>query len=322
MKKTNFFLLLFLIIIFLNSCSTTKNENNKFYGNVDIRTVSLAFRVSGKITKINFDEGQNVKKGDILAKLDDSTYKAYLNEIRANIKAQRAIVDKYKKGYRQENIKKAKATLIQKEISLKKAKTDLSRNKILLKKKSISQQKYDDIKEIYDNSQAMYDYAKNDYELLLNGYEKEDLENAIAKLEALNAQEKLKEIALSDTVLYAPYNGTVLTRIYEVGSIVNASTPLIQLAKSDEYWVRSYMSEEYLGKIKPGMNAKIYTDSSNKVYNGVVSFISSIAEFTPKSVQTEDLRTDLVYRFRIVIKDFDQNIRQGMPVTIKFDNID
>ncbi|RXJ87587.1 HlyD family efflux transporter periplasmic adaptor subunit [Arcobacter sp. CECT 8985] len=320
MKNLLYITTFFSIILIFNGCTKDKQEN-KFYGNVDVRTVSLGFRVSGKIEKIFFDEGNVVKKGQVLAVLDDSLYKQNLNNISAQIKAQESNVIKLKNGYRKEDINKAKATLAQRKVAMKKAKIDLERNTKLLQKKSISQQKYDDIKLVYDNAKALYDYAKSSYNLLKNGYRKEDIDTASAKLQSLKAQKQIKQINLNDTILKAPTNGTILTRIHEEGSIVNASTPVIQLAKSDEYWIRSYMSEKYLGKIKPGMKATVYTDSSNKKYHATVSFISAVAEFTPKSVQTEDLRTDLVYRFRLILNDYDDKIRQGMPVTIKFDNI-
>lgn len=320
MNKLHYLILLTILTIF-SGCLKNDNEETKFYGNVDIRTVSLAFRVGGKIENINFDEGQKVKKGELLAKLDDSMYQEYLNEINAQIEVAKANLEKLQNGYRVENIDMAKATLTQKEILMNKAYKDLQRNTQLLKNNSISKQKHDDIKEVYDSNKAAYEYAKNNLELLKNGYEKEDIQVATAQLKALEAQKKLKEINLNDTNLYAPVDGTILTRIYEEGSIVNASTPILQLAKNDEYWIRAYINEKYLGKISTGMKAKIYTDSSSKAYEGVVSFISSVAEFTPKNVETQELRTDLVYRFRIVVKNFDDGLKQGMPVTIKFDDI-
>lgn len=321
MKNYFFYSIILLILSSSFSGCINNNDETKFYGNVDIRTVSLGFRVGGKIESINFDEGQNVKKGEVLAKLDDSLYKEYLNEIEAEIEGAKANLNKLQTGYRPENIEMANATLLQKEISLNKAKKDFQRNQSLLRNNSISKQQYDNIKEVYDNAKASYEYAKSNLELLKSGYEKSDIDSAIAKLKALEAQKNLKKINLDDTILYAPSNGVILTRAYETGSIVNASVPVIEMAKNDEYWIRSYMSEKFLGKIHPQMKAKIYTDSSNKTYEGEVSFISSIAEFTPKSVQTEDLRTDLVYRFRIIIKDFDKKLKQGMPVTIKFDEL-
>lgn len=233
---------------------------------------------------------------------------------------QKAKIAKLEKGYRKEEINKAKANLLQNEVQKNKLKKDYERALNLYKRKSLSEQEYDNIKSTYEVSKANYLYAKSSLEMLENGYEKEDLLGAKAQLQDLLAQKKLKKISLEDTILRSPTNGTVITRVYETGSIVNASQSIMQIAKDDEFWVRSYMSEKYLGTINVGQEATIYTDNGS-TYKGVVSFISPLAEFTPKSVQTEELRTDLVYRYRIVLKDFDDKIRQGMPVSITFKNI-
>ena len=313
------FLLSTLFITLMTGCLEQKSNENKFYGNVDVRTVSLGFRVSGKIKNIYFEEGENIKKGEVIASIDDSLYKEYINQTNAQIEVQKAKIQKLEKGYRTEEIAKANALLLEKEVALKKSQIDLKRHEELLSSKAISQQKYDDIKAIYENASALYLYAKSSLDLLKNGYEKEDILAAKAQLEYLISQKNQHEINLEDTKIYAPSNGTLLTRVYEPGSIVNSSQVVIEMAKEDQYWVRSYMSERYLGYIKQGMKALVYTDSNTKkAYEGIVSFISPLAEFTPKNVQTEELRTDLVYRFRIILKKHDDMIRQGMPVTIKF----
>ena len=282
----------------------------------------MGFRVSGKIKNISFEEGEKIKKGDVIASLDDTLYKEYINQTNAQIEVQKAKIQKLEKGYRQEEIAKAKALLQEKEVALKKAQSDLNRHEELLASNSISQQNYDDIKAIYENAYALYLYAKSSLDLLNNGYEKEDILASKAQLDYLISQKNQQVINLQDTKIYAPSNGTLLTRVYEPGSIVNSSQVVIEMAKDDQYWVRSYMSERYLGNIKQGMKALVYTDSrKDKAYEGMVSFISPLAEFTPKSVQTEDLRTDLVYRFRIILQEHDDMIRQGMPVTITFPNL-
>lgn len=313
----------FITLFFINGCFEEKAAEEKFYGNVDVRTVSLAFRVSGKIKKIYFEEGEKVKQGDVVASLDDALYQEYIKQTDAQIEMQKAKIEKLEKGYRKEEIAKAEALFLEKEVALKKARIDLERHEELLSTRSISQQKYDDIKAVYDNAKALYLYAKSSLDLLKHGYEKEDLLAAKAQLDYLLSQKNQQEINLYDTKIYAPSNGTLLTRVHEPGSIVNSSQVVIEMAKNDHYWVRSYMSERYLGLIKEGMKALVYTDSrEGKAYEGTVSFISPLAEFTPKSVQTEELRTDLVYRFRIILKEHDEMIRQGMPVTIAFPDLD
>ena len=312
----------FMTLFFINGCLEQKEKEEKFYGNVDVRTVSLGFRVSGKIKHIYFEEGERIKQGDVIASLDDNLYKEYVKQVNAQIEVQKAKIQKLEKGYRKEEIKKAKALLLEKEVALKKAQSDLNRQKELLASHSISQQTYDDLNAAYENANALYLYAKSSLDLLKNGYEKEDILAAKAQLEYLMAQKNQQEINLQDTKIYAPSNGTLLTRVYEPGSIVNSSQVVVEMAKDDQYWVRSYMSERYLGIIKQGMKALVYTDSNKgKAYEGIVSFISPLAEFTPKNVQTEELRTDLVYRFRIILKEHDDMIRQGMPVTIKFPHL-
>lgn len=317
MKKIILFLP--LCLIYFTGCFQEKKET-KFYGNVDVRTVSLAFRVSGRVDTLNFDEGQKLKKGDIIATIENSIFKENLKQMDAQIKLQEIQIQKLEKGYRIEEIEKAKAKLAEVKSNLDKTNKDFQRAQILFKSNSISEQSYDNTKAQALDLQAQYDYAKNSLELLQNGYEKEDILSAKATLESLKAQRNILQINYDDTILYSPVDGTIITKVYESGSIINSSQTIVEIAKNDEYWVRSYLNEKYLGIVKEGMKAIIKTDS-NKTYEGVVSFISPLAEFTPKTVQTEDLRTDLVYRFRIIVKNVDDNLKQGMPVTISFPEI-
>lgn len=317
MKKL--FLFLPLCLIYFTGCYQDKKET-KFYGNVDVRTVSLAFRVSGRLETLNFDEGEKLKKGDTIATIENSIFKENLNQINAQINLQEVQIQKLEKGYRNEEIEKAKAKLSEVKANLDRVNKDFQRAQTLFKSNSISEQSYDNTKSQALDLQAQYDYAKSSLELLQHGYEKEDILSAIATLDSLKSQRNILQINYNDTILYSPVDGTIITKVYEPGSIVNSSQTIVEIAKSDEFWVRSYLAEKYLGVVKAGMKAVITTDS-NKTYEGVVSFISPLAEFTPKTVQTEDLRTDLVYRFRIIINNVDDNLKQGMPVTITFPQI-
>ncbi len=321
MKKLLLFIFTLIITIYFSGC-LKKDTETRFYGNVDLRTVSLGFRVSGKIQDLYFDEGQKVKKGELLAKIDDDLYKENLNQIQAQIKIQKIQIEKLKNGYRIEDIKKAQATANKALVTFKKAQKDLNRYEELLRTNSVSKQNFDDIKLVFDSAKADLDLANTQLEELKNGYRKEDIQTAYAQLESLQVQEKQAQIHLNDTNLYSPNNGTVLTRAYEVGSIISQGTPIFELALDKEFWVRSYIDEKYLGQIKPNMKAKVYTDSTDHAYNARVSFISAQAEFTPKNVQTQELRTQLVYRVRLIIEDADDKIRQGMPVTIEFDGVE
>ena len=317
MQRKILFIVSLLSLLLLGGCDTAKDKVIKFYGNVDVRTVSLAFQVPGRMNTINFEEGQKVKKGDVIATLDAALYKEQLAQIDAQVEVQKAKLAKLQKGYRVEEIQKARANMNAKKALFKNAQKKLHRYKKLIVTKATSQERYDSVETAYERANALYMYAKSSFKLLENGYEKEDIAAAKAELDALLAQKNQRQLELDYTTLYAPSNGMILTRIHEVGSIINESSIVVELAKEDAYWVRSYMSEKYLGRIKQGMEALVYTDSGGR-YKGVVSFISPLAEFTPKSVQTEELRTDLVYRFRIILHSYDTMIKQGMPVTIEF----
>lgn len=322
MKKTIISIFPIIILIFFTGC-LKKEDETKFYGNVDLRTVSLAFRVSGKIKNLHFDEGQKVKEGELLAKLEDDIYIQALKNIQAQIKMQKAQITKLEKGYRKEEIAAAKATYEKSLVALKKAKTDLDRYKELNKTKSISKQTFDDYNFSYEDAKSQTDLAQSQYEQMKNGYQIEDIEVAKAQLESLKAQEEEALIHLEDTKLFSVSDGTILTRAKEKGSIVDTGTPIFEIALTNEYWIRTYIDEKYLGLIQPNMKAKIYTDSKpDKAYNARVSFISAQAEFTPKNVQTQELRTQLVYRVRLVIENPDKYIRQGMPVTIQYEDLD
>jgi len=143
----------------------------------------------------------------------------------------------------------------------------------------------------------------------------EDIEAARAALSASEATHRLAERRLADADLKAPSDGIILTRVREPGAIVNAGETIYTLSLNSPIWVRTYVSEPDLGRIRPGMTAEVRTDSGG-VYKGQVGFISPVAEFTPKTVETRELRTALVYRLRIIVDNPDGGLRQGMPVTV------
>ena len=142
---------------------------------------------------------------------------------------------------------------------------------------------------------------------------KNRLSHFLYYLEAISS----KILYLNDSVIKAPVDGVILTRFKEIGAITNAGESILEIAKTDEFWVRAYIDEKNLGNIKPGLKMSIQTDSRSENYEGVIGFISPVAEFTPKNIETQELRADLVYSFRVIVKNPDDKIRQGMPVTLK-----
>lgn len=276
MKKV---IILFLIISIagLVFYSITRKKVNKdeltLYGNVEIRQVDLGFRVEGKVAKMFAEEGDFVKKGQLLAALDDSTYKSNYDKSIADVRANKATNITASENY-------------QRNIPL-----------------------------CADNTTS-----KQECDTLLNN------KNATKSLlDASIAASKTAKTNLRDTKIYAPADGIIMTRIQEPGAVVIPSQSVYTMAKTKPVWIRAYIAEPNLANVKYGMKTKIYTDSINpktgehREYTGWVGYISPVAEFTPKTVQTTDLRTDLVYRIRVYVYDIDEYLRQGMPVTIKVD---
>ena len=139
-----------------------------------------------------------------------------------------------------------------------------------------------------------------------------------AQLEAQKAVLDSAKTDLEDTKLLSPKSGIIITRIKEPGSILKIGDPVLTLSLYEPVWIRAFVSEKDLGRIYPGMKGEIFLDAPGaKVYTGQIGFISPVAEFTPKSVETVDLRTELVYRLRIIVEKPDHFLRQGMPVTVK-----
>ena len=294
-----------------------QNGEATYYGNVDTRTVTLGFRFLGRIVSIARDEGERVAKGEALAALDDADLKNALNELRANIKAAEAGLAKLKAGFRSEEIDEAKAQRDEARAAMEQARDNYERQKHLFASQATPEEKYVVATQAYKQAKAAYQKAEAAYTLKKNGYRSEDIAMQEATLESLRAREEQLGVQLRDTVIVAPSDGVVLTRYKEPGAIANPGERVLEIAKSDEFWVRAYVDEPHLGEVRPGQKMLIHTDSRPEPYSGRVGFISPTAEFTPKNIQTEALRADLVYRFRVIVDDPDASLRQGMPVTLK-----
>jgi HlyD family secretion protein len=287
------------------------------YGNVEVRDVDLAFNVEGRLEEMLVEEGDRVEQGQTLARLDPSYLESALAVARARADAQEAIVAKLEAGSRPAEIARAEAELAEALAAAENARLILQRRQTLVVSDTVSQQALDDAQAALRQSEAEADAQRENLTLLREGPRKEDIEAARAQLRADMATIDLIQRRLEETDLKAPNDGTVLTRVREPGAVVLPTSSIYTLSLTDPVWVRTYLPETELGRVVPGMTAEVTADSlPGKVYRGQVGFISPTAEFTPQSVQTPELRTDLVYRARIIVDAADQGLRQGMPVTI------
>lgn len=287
-------------------------------GNVEVRQVNLAFKVAGRIKRLLVDEGDHVVEGQTIAALD----KVYFEESLAQARAQRdqtaANVAKLEAGNRQEDIAQAEAAVAEREATLHNAQQTLDRAEQLLKKGAGSRKASDDARAAQREAEARLNSARQGLRLMQIGFRTEDVDVARAQLAEREAAAQISARQLADAELAAPSSGVVLSRVREAGAVVNGGETVFVLSLTTPVWVRSYVSEIDLDRIRPGMKVELTTDGAGaKPLEGRIGFISTTAEFTPKTVETRELRTALVYRLRVVVDDPAGALRQGMPITIE-----
>jgi HlyD family secretion protein len=306
-----------IVVAFLYIYKDSNNKELSFSGNIDTRTVNLGFRFLGKIEKINKDEGDSVVKGDILASLDSKNLQNNINEVKERLNAENIKLTKLKKGFRKEDIEEAKGELEAALANLKLLEDVLKRQERLVEKNATSREAYINARYKYEAAEGTLKKAEALYEMRKKGYEEEDIRAQMALVASLEAALKAALQDLEDSVIKSPFDGIILTRLKEDGAIVNPGERILELSRQDEFWVKAYVDEPHLGAISQGDEVLVYADVRKEPYIGVIGNISPIAEFTPKNIETIELRSDLVYRFRVLLKDPDKKIKQGMPVTIK-----
>lgn len=290
------------------------------YGNVDIRKVDLGFRVGGRIAQVAFEEGDKVRRGDRVAVLDRAPYENEVALARAARDRATAELSRLENGTRPQEIRQARAHVAETKASLRALEEEYRRSSLLVKENVIARQAFDDIQARRDAARARLTSARETLALALEGFREEDIAAGKSQLAEAEARLEQARIRLGDTEVSAPADGILLTRVVEPGAIVAAGQTVATLSLNDPVWVRAYVPEPDLGKIWPGMPAEILTDSRpDRPYQGHVGFISPEAEFTPKNVETPRLRTDLVFRLRVITDNPDEGLRQGMPVTVKLD---
>lgn len=292
----------------------------RLYGNVDLRQVELAFNNSERIAAVLVQEGERVRKGQVLARLDTARIEPQLAQIEAQAAAQRHVVQRLRNGSRPEEIAQARANIDSAKADAVNARLQFERLKSAAEisaGRAVRQQDVDNAKAALQVAEARLVVNQRALELALAGPRKEEVAENEARLRASEAQAELLHQQLADSQLIAPIDAVVRARVMEPGEMASPQRSVFALAVTDPKWVRAYVAGPDLGKIRPGLPAKVAVDSyPDRRFEGWVGFISPVAEFTPKSVQTEELRTSLVYEVRVFVKDPEDNLRLGMPATV------
>jgi HlyD family secretion protein len=291
-------------------------------GNIEAHESLVGFKVPGRIVELPVEEGQQVAQGALLARLDDADFKQRVRIDQATVGVRESNLALTLAGTRHQEVKASQQTMIDAEADLEQKKLDNDRAQQLYSKDEVSAQERDQAATALKRAAAIFKAAQQRYNEAVEGSRKEDITIARANLNEANASLGLSQVNLSYTGLLAPSNGVVTVRQAELGEVVAPGSPVVTLADLDHIWLRAYVAETDLGRIAWGQNVTITTDTyPGKQYHGRISFISSDAEFTPKSVQTYKERVTLVYRIKIDIDNPNHELKPGMPADARVDLI-
>ena len=280
-------------------------------GNIEAHQAVLGFKtVQSRIVDLPFNEGQWIDAGAMISRVDDSDYRQQVTIAASTLEVQNRQLEAA-----QQNLEAARKTVESDAADLELAKLEFTRADDLMKKGAGTVEMRDQTNAALKKAtaaiardEAMEKSAERQVEL--------------AKANVRNATEalKLSKIVLDYTVLRAPFDGVITVRQAELGEIMVPGTPVVTLADLDHVWLRAYINETDIGKLRLDQPAVVKTDTyPGKTYKGRVSFISSSAEFTPKSVETHAERVTLVYRIKIDIDNPSHELVPGMPADATFE---
>jgi HlyD family secretion protein len=286
----------------------------KLSGNIEAHESLVSFKVTGRIVALPVDEGMTVKTGDLLARVDNDDYRQQVAVDEATTQVRDRQLALGLAGSRWQETEAARQATLDAQADLEQRKKDYARYQTLFEKDEIPAQTRDQAATGVTRAQATYDRAQQIYNEFLEGTRREELAVDRANVHQANQNLHLSRIRLAYTVLRAPFNGVILVRQAELGEVVSPGTPILTLADLDHIWLRVYVPETDLGKVHWGQNVDVRTDTyPDKTYCGRISLISSEAEFTPKSVQTEKERVTLVYRVKVDVENPNYELKPGMP---------
>lgn len=294
-----------------------------FFGNIDARQVSLAFEGSGRVAQVGVEEGDRVQPGQVLAVLDTRTLALQADQAAAQLRAQEENLRRLKNGARPAEIAQARSRLAAARADAQRARREQARLERIATASSgaVSVQDVDRARSAARVAQAAVKERQDALALVQEGARREEIDAADAQVAAARAQLALLRYQLDQGELRTPVAAVVRSRLLEPGDMASPQRPVLALAVTSPKWARIYVDESSLGQVKPGQAAQLSVDSmQGRTLAGKIGYISSVAEFTPKSVQTEVLRTSLVYEVRVLVDDPDDALRLGQPVTVRLES--
>ncbi len=310
-----------IIVLYLRWTERKPAENILIIsGNIEAHESTVGFKVQGRLDELAVEEGQYVHQGDLIARLDRKDYEQQVRVDQAALRSREAELDLALAGSRTQEIKAAEQAVLDAQADLELKKVEFHRNEALYDRNAVSAEARDIAATNLKRAQATLERSNQTYNQLLEGTRKEQIAINLANVHTARENLDLSRVRLAYTSLYAPKTGVVTVRQAELGEVMLPGTPVFTIADIDHLWLRGYISETDLGRVRWGQSATVRTDTfPGKTYKGRVSFISSEAEFTPKSVETHKERVTLVYRIKIDLDNPNHELKPGMPADAKID---
>ena len=305
----------FILLSFgISGCGNGHKGAIEASGTLEAVEVRVSAKVPGQVDRLFVDEGSQVKQGDTLAILDHSTQDIQWRQAQAGVSLADAQYRLLVNGARSEDIQQADDALKQLESSAKVAADDYNRMKDLYASKSITKKQYDDAESRYVISKAQLSSAKENVKKMARFARPEDIGAAKARLDQAKANADLLRKQINDANIVAPVYGTVTNKPVEVGELVGIGTTIVTISQLETLNLMIYVSDSELGKVKLNGIADIVIDTyPEKSFPGRIVYISPIAEFTPKNVQTKEDRTKLVFGVKLEVDNKEGVLKAGMP---------
>jgi HlyD family secretion protein len=313
-------LLFILLPVFFISCrKPSKNsETIEASGLIEAVETEIRAKVQGEVKEIHVQEGDKIKKGDLLCLQDDEKLLIQLNQVRAALEGARSKLELFKKGTKKELIAVAKNQVEEAGKELELAQKNEQRLAKLLSEGAISEAQKEQADLKLKAAQEGHKSAMENYQLLLRGKEKEEIEMVEAEKSGLQAQEQFLQSQIQDTKVVSPVDGFLEIKHIEKGELALPGTLLFSLIDLNQTYVNAYLPERYIGWVKIGSSVEVISDSfPQKVFKGQVDYISDQAEFAPKNIQTKEERLKLVFRIKSYLQNTEGELKPGMPVDVK-----
>lgn len=283
-------------------------------GNMEVTDVELSFRIHGWVERRPVSEGEFVQTGQDIAALDRTELSQEVELRKREVAAARAALAELEAGARPEEIAAAEAAVARAQAEVDYRKTELARMEKLRQSEATTEQELDTSRTAYDVAMARLREVQQQFALVKEGPRKEQIDQFRSRFRQAEQALAINQTRLAYTTLTSPVSGLVLSDNVEAGEYVAAGTPIVTVADLKNIWLRAYINETDLGRVKVGQAVQVTTDTyPDKIYEGRITFIASEAEFTPKNVQTEKERVKLVYRVKITVANPDMELKPGMP---------